>query len=156
MKKTTVLLIVIFLFIVHAVSHAQNCPQGSTQYEFAPVQGIQLTACRQNEVTLGKQSVLWGIKNLTTDTLYVKFTKTVTTTCGKVLKTDSDTYLKPGEFAGSLTFSGENSFEVQVSKEDCDDAKNRIRTVAYEGLTIRNLSEEERKKQEEKVLNSRK
>lgn len=128
---------------------AQNCPKGSIQYAFPAIQNVQVIACKQTEVSLGKQSVFWGVKNLTNDKLYVKFVKVVTTTCGKVMRANGDTYLKPGEFVGGATFSGEITFETQIWKEDCDDPKNRIQSIAYEGLTVRNISEEERKKEQQ-------
>ncbi|MEE1944038.1 hypothetical protein VRU48_02890 [Pedobacter sp. KR3-3] len=147
MKKTLFLL---FVVVLSQLAKAQNCPQGTVQFAFTPAQNVQVVACKQTEVSLGKQSVFWGVKNLTNDKLYVKFVKVVTTTCGKVMRSNGDTYLKPGEFVGGTTFSGEITFETQVWKEDCNDPKNRIQSIAYEGLTIRNISEEERKKEQQR------
>jgi len=134
MKKLTTMTIV-FMLIAVANIQAQTCPQGSHQIAFNPGTKVQVIACIQNEVSLGKQSVFWGVKNLTGDKLYVKFTKVVYTTCGKVLRDKGDTYVKPYGFVGGTTFSGEITFETQVWAEDCNAKGNRISKIAYEDLT---------------------
>jgi hypothetical protein len=137
------------LFFVSLCNYvcAQNCPKGSHSVHFSSSNSqVQIIACIQDEVSLGKQSVFWGAKNLTNDKLYIKFVKVVTTTCGNVLRSDGDTYLDPGQFVGGTTFSGEITFETQVWGEDCADPKSRVRSVAYENLVIKNLSQEERDK----------
>lgn len=125
------------LCIMSYMVFGQRCPSGCTQFIFEPGQQVQVIACKQNEVSLGKQSVFWGVKNLTNKKLYVKFDKVVTTTCGKVLRSKGDTYLEPGEFKGGTTFSGEITFETQVWGEDCAAKGNRISRIAYENLTTK-------------------
>lgn len=133
MKKLLFLGILVFSVSMFA----QKCPSGCNQLVFDPGTHVQVIACKQIEVSLGKQSVFWGVKNLTNKKLYVDFTKVVTTVCGKVLRSKGNTYLNPGEFVGGTTFSGEITFETQVWAEDCDAKGNRISTIAYEGLTTK-------------------
>lgn len=125
---------------------AQTCPKGTHAVTFSPGRQVQIVACIQNEISLGKQSVFWGAKNLTNDKLYIQFYKVVRTTCGNVMKEKADTYLKPGEFVGGTTFFGELTFETQVWAENCSDRKNRIGGVSYEQLTVENISQKERDK----------
>ena len=140
---------VIILYLAPPFNSAfgQKCPDKSSSVSFLPANEVQIHACIQNQISLGKQSVFWGAKNLTDDRLYIKFTKVVYTTCGNVIRQRADTYLKPREFVGGGTFSGELTFETQVWKEDCSDAKNRISRVVYEDLVVSNISKEEREKE---------
>lgn len=143
-------------------TYAQVCPDKTTKVIF-PAEGlVQITACVQQQVNLGKQSVFWGAKNLSNDKLHIKFTKVVTTTCGTIMRSNADTYLDPGKFVGGTTFFGEMTFETQVWAEDCKASKKRISSVRYENLIVRNLSQEERdriekekKQQEERELRRR-
>lgn len=140
--KTTFL---ILLFLI-GNTYGQNCPVGSSLISFTPLKEVQIIACIQDEVGIGKQSVFWGAKNLTKDRLQIRFIKVVYTKCGNIIRGDANTYLNPGEFIGGTTFSGEITFETQVWKEDCNVPKYRIQKVSYENLTIKNISQEEREK----------
>lgn len=136
------------LLLFVSKSKAQSCPTGFHPVTFNVATGaqVQVKACVQDQVNLGKQSVYWGVQNLTDDELQVKFVKVVYTTCGGVMRSNGNTYLKPGQFVGGATFSGELTFETQVWKEDCNQPKNRVSRIAYENLSVRNISQEDRDK----------
>ncbi|QRY58989.1 tetratricopeptide repeat protein [Sphingobacterium siyangense] len=142
----TIFIGLLLLFV--SKSKAQSCPTGFHPVTFNIATGaqVQVKACVQDQVNLGKQSVYWGVQNLTDDELQVKFVKVVYTTCGGVMRSNGDTHLKPGQFIGGATFSGELTFETQVWKEDCNQPKNRVSRIAYENLSVRNISQEDRDK----------
>lgn len=131
--------------------HGQTCPKGSHPVYFPAASQVQIIACIQDEVGIGKQSVFWGAKNLTQDKLQIKFTKVVYTKCGNVMRSPGDTYLDPGEFVGGTTFSGELTFETQVWKDDCNLSKNRIDRVSYEDLVVVNISQQEREREKKRI-----
>jgi len=130
---------------------SQTAPKGFSQSPFQPQSGVQLIAYIEQEPGLVGQRVWWAAKNLTNDKLEIKFVKVIHTTCGTTIRDDADTYLDPGKTVVGSTFSGELTFETQVTKDLCNNPKNRIRSVGYERLVIKNLSEEERKAEEKKA-----
>lgn len=140
MKRLFALSCIFFTFY----SFAQKCPKNSQLSTFNTNTGVTLYACVSKEVTLGSQSVLWGLRNNTGDELEVRFTKVVYTTCGNAVRGNAHIYLKPNQFKGGGTFFGDDiDLDTQVWKEDCSHFPSRISRIAYEQLQVINLTKKE-------------
>lgn len=135
----TYLLVFAILFLAFTKTNAQNCGSGFQLVTFPEENQIAISACIENEVGLGKQSVYWTAENLSNEKVEIKFVKVVYTTCGKTQRTNGSTILKPKQKVTGRTFSGEITFESQIWKEDCNASKDRIDRVEYEDLTIKKL-----------------
>ncbi len=142
-------LILSFCLIAAVQASAQKCPNNSQLFTWSTNSGVTMYACLAKEVSLGAQTVLYGVRNNTGDKLDVRFTKVVTTSCGKVLRNSASVDLKPGEFKGGGTFFGDDiTLDTQVWKEDCNHFPNRISRVGYENLQVINVSQKERAREQ--------
>ncbi|MGX5818666.1 hypothetical protein ACWKWU_10745 [Chitinophaga lutea] len=125
---------------------AQKCPNG--QYRFVALSSkapVAIYACIEKAPSLDVQLVLWGVRNLTADKLEVKFTQVVHLVCGNVLRESASVIIKGDAFMGGGAIQGDDiSLSTQVWGEHCNRRDNRILNVAFENLTIENLSQRER------------
>jgi hypothetical protein len=152
--------LIVFLILEANIAFSQRCPDGCYSKVFYQNQ-VTIYICVENKVNplLGIQHVYYGVKNNTSDELYIKFTKVITTTCGDILKESADTHLNPQEFVGSGAFSGEGTFDFQLWSKDCNRNDDRVNNATFEGLKIQNISKEERdrvaKEEKEKELDKK-
>ena len=118
----------------------QETPSGFTRVGFPSQSGVQLMAFVEQKPTGVGQRVWWGAKNLTTNNIEISFIKSTKTTCGKTLRENAQAILGPGESIVNGELSGELSFETLVGEEECDDPQNRIASVQFEKLIVKNLT----------------
>lgn len=146
MKKVIYLVLTTGTLLYCSLSNAQKCPKESDLITFNNNNSsVTISACVAKKPSLGAQTVLWGVRNNTTDKLEVKFTKVITLVCGNTMRNEASVIIKPGAFMGGGTFFGDDiTLDDQVWKEDCNRNENRIQRVGYENLKITNLSKNER------------
>ena len=147
-------LLLAFLLCIYTSTTAQSISGNPNEWEemtFPAQQQIQIKVFMQKVPNWGVQKVWWCAHNLTNDVLDIKFDKVVVTKCGTTLQEPADTRIKGGEKVCGSTFSGELTFETQISNEDCNFKTNRVKSITYRNLKIINVSKQERDQAEKEA-----
>ncbi|HNP24897.1 MAG TPA: hypothetical protein PKL37_22665 [Panacibacter sp.] len=149
----------LFVFLIAIpLSIYSQCKEGFNYAELINNGKVRIAACialpsKDNNGFYIGQRVSWTVYNLTGDKLKVKFGAVYYLTCGNTLKIPKET-IGILQAYGQVSGSGaiDPYLEDYISKDDCDNATNRLSKVGIENVQVKNISEEERQEAKRKEI----